>query len=376
MRIGFVITNVSFSGAQNVFNAITTELERFGHEIFVFATNETADINQKNENTYGLLSSEGGRYTKQIKKVQQLCFLAKEKQIDAYVSFGFNSNIKTILAGILTKIPTVISDRMDPRNSPGKKAYFLRLERWILYRFASGFVVQTNEIKNFFSASLQKKTYIIPNPVRSKQSINVVCQERKKVIATVTRLDERQKNLVHLIESYAFFQKVHPEYSLAIVGDGPDIKMLQDKALEYGVSDKVEFTGNIEDPIQFIADTDIFTLVSWHEGMPNALIEAMSIGLPCVVEHFSGGAAEELIENDKNGILLPKHNKEELVNALCRVCENKGLKRRLGNNAYKINEQLSLEKISRMWENVIKQSCFQKRRNKEGIEHDDNKHKD
>lgn len=139
MNIGFVITNISFSGAQNVFNAVTAELENRGHSITILATNETKDISAKKSNIYGLLSSEGGRYGKQLKKVISIRKIAKEKELDALVSFGFNSNIKTILAGIKSGVPVIVCDRMDPRHSPEKKhicldwkdGYYIDLHRGI-----------------------------------------------------------------------------------------------------------------------------------------------------------------------------------------------------------------------------------------------------
>ena len=90
--------------------------------------------------------------------------------------------------------------------------------------------------------------------------------------------------------------------------------------------------------------------------MPNALIEAMSIGLPCVVEHFSGGAAEELISDGVNGILLPEHNEEALVNAWCNVCENIDFKKKIGNRAFDINQALALDTLIKKWEIAISET--------------------
>ena len=356
MKLGFVITNISFSGAQNVFNALIGELQNRGHRIYVFATNERADIKEIDSRIYGLLEESGVRYIGQLKKVQKINRYVKDLNLDALVAFGFNSNIKAIIASLYTRIPVFISDRMDPKSFPGKTDYLLRFQRWALYRFSTGLIVQTQEIKQFYNERMQRKISVIPNPVRVPSSVCYANQEREKIIVTVTRLDEKQKNLLHLINSFDDFYKNHNDYSLAIVGDGPDKAVLQRRICELGLEKVIKLTGRIDNPSSFVKTCDFFTLVSIHEGMPNALIEAMSLGIPCVVEHFSGGAAEELIENEVNGLLLPTHDQTSLVTAFDRLAKSEDLKIKLGNNAYKINHELALPRIAEQWERIIQKT--------------------
>ena len=350
MRIGFIITNISFSGAQNVFNSVTSELSKRGHEIYILATNESNDFTDISERRYGLKSNKGSRYMRQIRRIVGIKEVALKHELDCMVAFGFNSNIKGIIASKLCHIPVVICERMAPDALTNK---LLKLERALVYPKADGYIFQTKEIRNFFSKKIQKKSFIIPNPVREETKDCVATRDRKKIIATVTRLDEKQKNLLHLIRSFKEFHVVNPDYRLLIIGDGPDNELIQKEIRNCNLNEVVELAGRVERPLDYIADTDIFTLVSYHEGMPNALIEAMSIGLPCVVEHFSGGAAEELIVDGVNGILLHSHSQKQLVEALSMLVKNVKLKEKIAINAYNINETLALDKIVSMWEKAI-----------------------
>ena len=111
--------------------------------------------------------------------------------------------------------------------------------------------------------------------------------------------------------------------------------------------------GYEKNPIQAISTADIFCLTSNYEGMPNALIEALSLGLPCVSTKCGGGAAEELISDGINGLLINIDAESELVCALEKIAASKDFKETLGNNARNIINELSISKISSKWIEAI-----------------------
>ena len=178
MKIGFVITNVSFSGAQNVFNCVTSELAKRGHEVYILATNEPKKFTDVEKRYYGLRIDKGFRYTRQIKRIVGIKNIVSKFQLECLVAFGFNSNIKGILASKLANVPVIICERMDPKALTNK---VLKLERFLLYPNADGYIFQTKEICNFFSKKIQLKSYIIPNPVRIRKPICVANENRDKI---------------------------------------------------------------------------------------------------------------------------------------------------------------------------------------------------
>ena len=99
----------------------------------------------------------------------------------------------------------------------------------------------------------------------------------------------------------------------------------------------------------------MFVLSSDYEGMPNALMEAMASGLPCVSTDCGGGGARFLIRDGENGFLVPKGDEEALADAMRKILSDKELADMLGNNARKLQETLAPEKIYGEWEAFIKE---------------------
>ena len=95
-------------------------------------------------------------------------------------------------------------------------------------------------------------------------------------------------------------------------------------------------------------------LPSDFEGIPNSLIEAMVIGLPCIATDCSPGGASLLIENKKNGLICPKGNIEALSECLCWMVEHPDEADRMGNEAKRIKERFSEEYICKSWSDYLK----------------------
>ena len=87
--------------------------------------------------------------------------------------------------------------------------------------------------------------------------------------------------------------------------------------------------------------------------MPNALIEAMSMGLPSIATDCDGGGSKYLIENQVNGILVPKGDYHKIADAISWMIDNPEEARVIGSNAHRIVDKLSPERIYRQWEGFI-----------------------
>ena len=110
------------------------------------------------------------------------------------------------------------------------------------------------------------------------------------------------------------FKKIsiaHPELTLEIFGNGPDEDKLKLLASKLGILDKVSFMGVHKDAVLQVADSSCYVMSSFFEGMPNALMEAMAIGLPCVSTDCPNGPSE-LISNGENGLLVSVGNRQKI----------------------------------------------------------------
>ena len=122
------------------------------------------------------------------------------------------------------------------------------------------------------------------------------------------------------------FQKVKdkfPEYKLVIYGDGPLKDKLQNKIEAVGGENNIILAGRVNQIIDKIYDASLFVLSSNFEGMPNALLEAMSLGLPCISTDCPVGGPREIIVNNENGVLVKLNNADDMANAIDKILSDR-----------------------------------------------------
>lgn len=271
------------------------------------------------------------------------------------ISFLAPFNILALLAHTGIKTPIVVADRNDPRRVPQNR--FLRGLRDSLYLFADAVVVQTNQNMQYFSSGVKRRTTVIYNPVDLKEKAGrALHTEKKQQIVSVARLVQ-QKNQRLLIDSFSMIERDFPEYELIIYGDGPEKEKLEQYAYEKGVSSKVHMPGNVADVPAIISEAELFVLPSDFEGMPNALIEAMCVGLPVISTKVSG--ATDLIIDGENGALVEIGDSEGLADTMRRLLCNADLRKAYGKEAIKLNAKLDMDRVLQEWMRVIEQ-CTEK----------------
>lgn len=268
---------------------------------------------------------------------------------DAVLSFLAPFNILTLLATLGGKQTVIVADRNDPRFIPAK--WPIRKLRDFLYRFADGVIVQTKHNLAYFPAAVQKKSTIIYNPVDLGEKAGLALRsEKKKRIVSVGRLMP-QKNQLMLLEAFARVREACPEYSLTICGEGPFRKDLEDRIARLGLTECVHLPGNVKDVHDRIADAELFVMSSNYEGMPNALIEAMCLGLPVISTAVSG--ATDLIRHGENGLLVNCGDTDALADAMLRLLSEEETRRAFGQEAVKLNDTLKIGDITRQWLDAV-----------------------
>jgi L-malate glycosyltransferase len=128
-----------------------------------------------------------------------------------------------------------------------------------------------------------------------------------------------------------------PHVCFWFIGDGPDRHALEQLAVELGIGERVRFHGETPDPEALLRQADALVLASTHEGMPNAVLEGMALGLPVVATRVGG--VPEAVDHGVNGFLVPHSCPHELAAALKLLAGNAELRRRMGRNALAVAQQ-------------------------------------
>lgn len=354
MRICFVIGSLSYSGAEKIMCYLIDSF-KIKNDVSVILMAEDAEYDflqgVKQYPIYDKNEVNEGRIYRTLKREKIIRNIVEKERFDIIVSFGVIYNIDLIEACRNCKSKIILCERNDPYNDPHSK--LLRIRRALSYPFADGFVFQTADIMNFFSKKIQKRSVVIPNFIERKINLNDGYNPNRLAFATSARLDNRQKDQITLLRAFANFHSRHEEYTLEFYGDGPDRKLLEDEAKRLGIGSAVVFKGRVKNPMEYIRTAKAFVLTSNYEGMPNALIEAMAHGMPCISSDCSGGGARALINDGVNGLIFPVGDVKALEDTFEKVIDNE-FAEKIGCEAYKINDRLEITKIISIWEKYIK----------------------
>ncbi|MER3395936.1 MAG: hypothetical protein C4319_04035 [Acidimicrobiia bacterium] len=189
-----------------------------------------------------------------------------------------------------------------------------------------------------------------PDPLAREQLASIEARRQKRnppLVVSVGRL-HRAKGHHVLLEA---LQGVGCRWEAVIVGDGPCRRDLEQKAIELGISNRVRFAGEVEDPAAYYAEAAVFVLPSLWEGMPGALIEAMFWAVPIVATAVGG--VPEAVKHAKSALLASPGDPEALGDLIEEAIENKDLSSRIAAEARNQAKQLfSVENMVREWEAV------------------------
>jgi glycosyltransferase involved in cell wall biosynthesis len=148
---------------------------------------------------------------------------------------------------------------------------------------------------------------------------------------------------------------VHPDWTLRICGEGLKRKRLERMIVRRDLHNHVLLLGSVADVAQQLHRASIFAMSSRFEGLPMALIEAMSKGLPAVSFDCPTGPAD-VIEHDRSGLLIPDGDVDGLARALIALIEDEPLRRRLGSGALARAGDFSMQAIGPLWDALVRAS--------------------
>ena len=345
-EIVIVTGSMRRGGAERVISIISNELVNRGWKVYIITLlrPEIEYLLDKRIIHIDISSKQSNKTLDIPRLVKSLRKKIKELNPDSVVSFMLTINIVTWLAIRKLNVKFIPSERNDPSQGRSKIKHWLSC---LAYANSYRTVFQTERARSYYNKKIQDKGIVIYNP------IEVDCLHQKSSehkIVSVGRLDP-QKNRRLLIESFNDVHLKFPEYSLHIYGEGSQETELKKLAADLALSGYVIFHGNVNDIHQQIKDAEIFVLSSNYEGMSNALLEAMMMGLPCISTDCAG--ANEAIINGVDGFIVPIGNKEKMIEAIEKLISDKDLRDLFSVNTKIHAKQFEVNSVVEKWEELI-----------------------
>ena len=344
-RVAFVLGSMGRGGAERVVSILANHCAQNGWnvDILLLLRNECAYKLSANINIIDVSGNKTSRWRRLPMWINGIKRYTNQYQPNVVVAFAARINIITQVALINMDIPIVVSERNDPYKD-GRGVLVDFMTKW-LYPNAATVVFQTKRAQSYFPTL--DNACIISNPIEIHSERKDVLRNR---IVTVGRLSE-QKNQKMLIEAFLQFHQKHPDYILDIYGEGHLRDSLQQQISELKLTNCITLKGAVSDVHEQISDAKLFVLSSDYEGLSNALLEAMMLGIPCISTNCAG--SDEYIKHGENGFLVDVGDTSAMVEAMEYMVTHIDEANEMGNCAQRMSQSFAKPNVIKQWDKVI-----------------------
>lgn len=251
-------------------------------------------------------------------------------------------------------VPVVLSERSDPAKQTLPRLWrMLRHYAFARSAFSSTGVVlvQTHQAAKFFAASPVPCVVIASAVDPPPPELGEYKGANARQVIAVGRLSP-EKGFSRLLEAFAIVHQRHPDWSLRILGDGPDRSRLESKVRQLGIESAVSMPGWTSPVWHALAASSIFVLPSDYEGFPSALLEAMATGVPSIgLQRQVGSAA--IIQSGVNG-LLTADDARSLADSIRSLIEDPKLRDQFSQAGKEVLNQFGWESMVEKYVEVLR----------------------
>ena len=358
MKIALLIPSLGTGGAERVMTHMANYWAKKGNSVVIFTYGATPSFYPLLPKIQHVSLGEGlpvGSLRKIVYLLQHARALRrhlKQHQSEVLIAFLDIAILQAIIATRFLQTKVLVSERSVP--------YIRKTNQWLqplnhlLYHWTNRLVLQTRQIADTFPR-LQHKITVIPNPIPPPtlqiDDEQYSTQLSYKTIVCMGRLTAL-KQYDRVIRAFHQFTEDRAGWKLIILGEGEERENLERLREELNLTETVHLPGTTTSPPEVLTKASIFFLSSLFEGFPNALCEAMAIGLPAIATQCPYGP-EEIIQHGHNGWLVPVNDSAAWAEALEAVTSDQSLYQKLGREAKKVADTYSINHVMQQWEAVI-----------------------
>lgn len=290
----------------------------------------------------------------------RLCLFIRRGNFDIIHAFSFSGELWGWLANMLTGNATFISTVHSVYEWYSSLQWTIK--RWVTLDSAA--VIANSQAGADYAAlrtgirrstiSVVQNGIQLPAPTtKTDAGETEQCQRRLLFVGRLVA----HKNLGCLLQAFRLVVEKAPATCLDIVGDGPLRQSLEEHARQLEIDDRVIFHGEQSDVAPFLNDGGIFVMTSHREGLSNAIMEAMCLGLPVVASNVGGNP--ELVVHGHTGMLFPPDDHETLADTLLELLNDAGKCRSLSQNARAAAQRFhDPRRMTAEWEHIYER-CLQ-----------------
>ena len=366
MKILFLVSSLNTGGAERVATTLASAWVERGDDVTLVST-----YPKRGECFYplnpgvklvwiaDLLNAAGNPVSVTAAKLRLMRKLMRDQQPDVVISFLTNVNVMALLAHWGLKVPVIVCERTNPAAATNSGAV-LKLMRRVTYPWADMVTVQADSSVEPFRRMVPgiRRLEVVPNPLPpallEREPPSAKTQGGKKLVAMGRLVPAKQFDV--LIESFARVAAQQPDWNLTIYGDGPLRDVLLSKVAGLGLQSRIALPGRSNTPWDGLSKADAFALSSAVEGFPNALLEAMALGLSCIAFDCPSGPAE-MSRQGRDALLIPLGDTAAFTQGLLCLMEDAALRAELGQRAaVSVRNRYALPRVLERWDEIMRQA--------------------
>ncbi|MFN3076184.1 MAG: glycosyltransferase family 4 protein [Alphaproteobacteria bacterium] len=357
-RLTLVVSSLGAGGAERVLTALANAWAGKGLAVTILTLDDGQpsfyslhpSLVRHSLGVLGASRSRVGAVVANLRRVWRLRQAIRESRPDAVLSFMDQTNVLTVLACLGLGLTVVVSEHTDPAvRFNGRLWHALT---GLTYPLATAVVALTETAAAYLRTHTGRDVVSIPNPV----TVTIPTAEEgtggppSQILAAMGRFS-REKGFDILLEAFAIVAPRHPDWTLILLGDGPERRHLEADIDRLGLRERVRLPGQVSQPAGILRRSGLFVCPSRVEGFGMALCEAMACGLPVIATDTDGPKA--IVRHGENGLLVPGENPGAMARALDEMMSDPALRNRLGQQATEIADRFSLERILPQWESLL-----------------------